>query len=329
VSVVIATYNRLELLGRVLEPLLAEPDSLEVIVVVDGSSDGSMRWLRDLGALEPRLRPILIGNRGVGAARLAGVQEARGDVVLMLDDDVRLERGTVAGHARHHAAAPGLVVVGAMPVSGGPQRGPRDFPRAIYAAEYRRHCAGWRAEPWSVLPRLWGGHLSVARPDLLALEPPAPAELSRGYHSDIDFGLRCMRAGLRGVFDPGLRAEHLYARDPDAFVRDARSSGRSLSLVHQVHRDTLGPLAPDFAAAGLPWAAAALVRGGGSRGWPVQGLKLAVPALGRLHLYRAQRFTAGLRWRVEQQRAARELAQERRDADGPMLLAPSRPASAA
>jgi glycosyltransferase involved in cell wall biosynthesis len=306
ISVVMPTYHRRHLLARVLEPLLAEPDALEVIVVVDGSRDGSYELLQTMAVRDKRLRPILIDNRGMGEARLAGARAATGEVVLLLDDDVRVAPGTVAGHARHHAAAERLVVVGGMPVSGGPQRGWRDFPRARYAKEYLRRCEHWLADPESILCTFWEGHLSMRRRDLLALEAPAVPEIARGYHGDVDFGLRCLHAGLTGVFDPSLRAEHLYSRDPAAFLRDAHNSGFGWARLHRFHAEDLGPLTDDFALAGLAWPGRALVRRARSRRWPTRVLALLVRVLGVLRAYRVQGYAAGLRWRVEQERAIRE-----------------------
>ncbi len=310
VSVVIPTYNRRDRLPRVLAPLLAEPDAHEIVVVVDGCDDGSFELLADLATSDERLRPVRIENRGMGGARMAGAELATGEVVLLIDDDIVLEAGVVSGHARRHGAAPGLVVVGAMPVAGGAQRDGRDFPRALYAREYERHTARWQEDPDSILRTLWAGHLSLRRSDLLGLEPPASRDIARGYHSDLDFGLRCRRAGLRAVFDRALRAEHLYERGPEAFVEDARSSGRSFVLVHAAHAGALGALDRDFTLAGLPGPARALVRRARGERWPEVALRALVPALGGIGFYRGQRFAAGLRWRIEQDRAIHGLRDE-------------------
>jgi glycosyltransferase involved in cell wall biosynthesis len=309
VSVVMPTFNRRSSLPGVLEPLFRDPDVLEIVVVVDGCRDGSLELLESLAAHESRLRPVWVENCGMGEARMAGARVARGEIVLLLDDDVLLAPGGIREHSRRHAVAEHLVVVGSMPVSGGPQRDRTDYPRALYAKEYRRHAARWLARPDSVLSTLWAGHLSLPRADLLALEPPRPAEIARSYHSDIDFGLRCLRAGMRGVYEPSLRADHLYTRDPDAYVRDARNSGRSLLLLHQAHCAELGPLTEDGFLSPLPAPARALVRMARTRGWMVNLLELSIVVLGGVRLYRLQLFAAHLRKCVEQVREIDDVAQ--------------------
>jgi glycosyltransferase involved in cell wall biosynthesis len=306
ISVVIPTYNRRDALPVVLGPLLAEPDAFEVVVVVDGSTDGSAELLGELAERDPRLRPIVIENQGWTVARMTGVNAARAEVLLVIDDDVRLEPGTVAGHARHHAAGEQLLVVGAMPVLSGPQRDRHDFARALYARTYERHTRHWIADPESVLPTFWEGHLSIRRGDLLAL-PGADPELARGYHSDVDFGLRCARAGLRGVFDPRLRAEHLFERSQAAYLRTAYRSGAGRVRLHRAHADLIGPLPADFALVGLTWLERELVRRSRTHGWPVALASALVRTLGAVRLYKLQRRAAALWAAMERDRGAREL----------------------
>jgi glycosyltransferase involved in cell wall biosynthesis len=84
-SVVIPTYNRLALLQRALESVWAQSFSdLEVIVVDDGSNDGTQEWLATQDA---RLRAFTQPNLGPGAARNLGVQHANGEYLAFLDSD--------------------------------------------------------------------------------------------------------------------------------------------------------------------------------------------------------------------------------------------------
>jgi dolichol-phosphate mannosyltransferase len=93
-SVVIPAYNELDNLG----PLLAElRDALrplgrdhEIVIVDDGSTDGSAAWLRDEAARDPRLRPVFLRRQqGQSAALVEGIARARGWVIATLDADLQ------------------------------------------------------------------------------------------------------------------------------------------------------------------------------------------------------------------------------------------------
>jgi glycosyltransferase involved in cell wall biosynthesis len=84
-SVVIPTYNRANLLARTLESVWRQRfTDYEVIVVDDGSTDGTQAYLQGLGN---KVRAIRQANSGPGASRNIGVKEARGDYVALLDSD--------------------------------------------------------------------------------------------------------------------------------------------------------------------------------------------------------------------------------------------------
>ena len=85
VSVIIPTYNRAHLLPRCLDSVLAQdyPPS-EVIVVDDGSTDSTLSLLQDS---YPGIRVIPQQNKGVSAARNAGIGAAESDWLAFLDSD--------------------------------------------------------------------------------------------------------------------------------------------------------------------------------------------------------------------------------------------------
>ncbi len=93
-SVVIPCYNRADLIGATLDSVLGQSmDDLEIIVVDDGSTDGSLALLRRYAEQWPaRLTIIEQQNAGPGAARNRGMEQARGQYVAFLDsDDLWLE----------------------------------------------------------------------------------------------------------------------------------------------------------------------------------------------------------------------------------------------
>ena len=86
VSVIIPTYNRAAAVTRAIESVLAQTAAdLEVIVVDDGSSDGTGRILGD--TFGDRIRYCAQTNHGVSVARNKGIEEARGEWIAFLDSD--------------------------------------------------------------------------------------------------------------------------------------------------------------------------------------------------------------------------------------------------
>jgi glycosyltransferase involved in cell wall biosynthesis len=91
-SVVMPAYNECQTIATIVERVLATELVDELIVVDDGSSDGTSQVLENLGQREPRLRLIRHDrNLGKGAAVRSGVQAAACDLVLIQDADLEYD----------------------------------------------------------------------------------------------------------------------------------------------------------------------------------------------------------------------------------------------
>ena len=238
VSAVAPTYNRRHGLPEFVEPLLREDGLHELVMAVDGSRDGSAEWLRERAAADPRLKVLELPNRGAGPARQAGIEAAAGEVILLLDDDVIIEPGLVIGHGRHHTALEPKLVLGYMPNDWTSLPPGRRGVAKLYRASYEHYVARYREDPDFVLTGLWGGNLSMPREQFMRVRMDELA-IARGQ-DDREFGIRCHKAGIRGVFDPSLRALHLFDRPLDAYRRDCRVMGESLVLMSAVHPEAVG-----------------------------------------------------------------------------------------
>jgi len=88
VSVVIPSYNRAYCIATTVDSVLAQTHkNVEILIVDDGSSDGTRDLIADRYRGEPRVRYIHQSNAGVSAARNHGLRLARGQFVALLDSD--------------------------------------------------------------------------------------------------------------------------------------------------------------------------------------------------------------------------------------------------
>ncbi|MGN8903545.1 glycosyltransferase family 2 protein [Collinsella sp. HCP28S3_F2] len=92
VSFIVPVYNTQEFLPRCLDSLLGQtcPD-IEIVVVNDGSPDGSAAIIDEYARLDFRVRVVEKSNGGLSSARNAGMDVARGDIIDFVDSDDYVE----------------------------------------------------------------------------------------------------------------------------------------------------------------------------------------------------------------------------------------------
>jgi glycosyltransferase involved in cell wall biosynthesis len=112
VSVVIPCYNQARFLGEAIQSVLSQGHTdLEIIVVDDGSKDGTEEVTSGYAKEDPRVRLITQENRGLAGARNRGLAEAGGEYVVFLDSDDRLVPGALEAGVRELETHPGCAFV--------------------------------------------------------------------------------------------------------------------------------------------------------------------------------------------------------------------------
>jgi glycosyltransferase involved in cell wall biosynthesis len=195
VSVVIPAFDAERHLAETLDSALAQTwRRCEVIVVDDGSTDGTTRVARSRG---DRVRLLRQANAGGGAARNRGIREARGDFVALLDHDdlwhpETLER-QVAVALRHPES--GLVACDGVEVGASGVLQPRLFGPAIARrldAEPAGEITDWLFK--ELVARNFVSCFSHTLIPRAVLERIGPIETGRGEAYDYDTLLRISAA---------------------------------------------------------------------------------------------------------------------------------------
>jgi glycosyltransferase involved in cell wall biosynthesis len=225
-SVVVPTYNRLSRLMQVIAALERQTypiDQFEVVVVSDGSTDGTHDYLDSLQHTSPlHIQPIVQSNSGPASARNNGIRHAQGDYVLFIDDDVVSAPQLVAEHMRLQTSRENLVVLG-------PMLTPADFTLAPWVAweqaMLEKQYAAMQAGDWKATARqFFTGNTSVPRQ--LLLQSGGFNEYFRRAE-DIELGYRLEQHGAEFVFTIEPAAYHYAERSFSSWLKIPYAYGRN------------------------------------------------------------------------------------------------------
>jgi GT2 family glycosyltransferase len=219
------TYNRVDQLRAALTGLagqqgLAEP--VEVVVVSDGSTDGTDEYLSSSAVPLPVVA-LSQPNAGPAAARNRGVDAARGALVLFVDDDTVAEPDLVAAHLRRHSSPDDdLVVLG-------PMLTPDDYTMSPWVQWEQdmltKQYDAMRDGVYEATARqFYTGNASVARRHVLDAGGFDPA-FRRA--EDVELAYRLADRGIRFAFDPTAVVHHYAERSFASWLGTAYAYGRN------------------------------------------------------------------------------------------------------
>lgn len=229
-SVIVPTFNRRRLLQRLLACLdeaCVAGARFEVVVAVDGSTDGTGEMLESLPTRYP-LRIVPGENRGPAAARNRAMTAATGEVLIFLDDDVQPVDGLIERHLAIHRRDPRAAVIGPMLASSNARMPPwLCWEAATIHRQYEMFESGFFG-PTAL--HFYTGNASVRREDALGAggfdERFQRAE-------DVEFAYRLASRGIHFFFAPEAKVVHEPDRTLAGWLRMAYQYGRHAVLLER------------------------------------------------------------------------------------------------
>ncbi|MGE5617365.1 MAG: glycosyltransferase, partial [Candidatus Woesearchaeota archaeon] len=223
ISVIICTYNGAATLRACLEGVLTlhYPD-YEVIVVCDGSTDGSAELAREYEGVQVIETP----NRGLSSARNTGMQAATGEILAYIDDDATPDPDWLSHLARTFA-------IGPFAAAGGPNVLPPD------SGTVAQCVANAPGGPTHVLvsdreaEHVPGCNMAIRKDALEEIGGFDPQFRAAG--DDVDVCWRLLDSGGRIAFSPGAVVLHRRRSTVRDYLRQQRAYGQAEALLERKH----------------------------------------------------------------------------------------------
>lgn len=237
-SVVIISYQRCESLIRLLTSLndsIADSkdidvNDMEIIVILDGSTDGSEIALANF-QMQCTLRYCQQKNRGRAAARNAGAAQAKGSFFWFLDDDMTVNMEALTAHSRFHTInTESRVLVG-------PQWEQEvSDPSAEYFTTRIERLAD--AETINNAFDFWSGNFSVSSQAFKAVGGFDEGFVGWGAE-DVELGFRLLKHNVPILFKLNAGGYHWRPRTSSNQIREQREEGRNLVRLCRLHSEAL------------------------------------------------------------------------------------------
>ncbi len=230
ISVIMPTYNRCGVVEQCLrnfENQTMRRESFEVVVSDDGSQDGTKDLVERISATSRlNIRYLWQQNRGANAARNHAIGEAKGDILLFINDDTIPVPAMLGEHCKTHLKYPQehVSVLGKMTIS-------PDMPYSIFArlhldASYDR-LEGKDEVDWHYF---YTCNVSVKKSFLVKF---GLFEEKMRYHEDLELSERLSHHGLRIMYNPAALGYHYHHLKEEEFLGIARRDGKALAVWHR------------------------------------------------------------------------------------------------
>lgn len=209
VSIVLPTFNREELLCQTLEDLIRLDWPKYEIIVVDQTPRHAPETQAYLDEIKDRILYLRRETPGVVAAANHGARASKGEIVLFIDDDIRIpDSQFIAMHIKNYDDPAVGGVAGRVLDARAPRAGAYD-PRSSDPVWGFFH-TGWdHATPCEVMTAP-GANMSFRRDVILRVGGFDEHLVGNAFRWENDFCLRVKKAGYRVIYDPGPTVHHFY-----------------------------------------------------------------------------------------------------------------------
>lgn len=238
ISVIIPTYNRKNILIKCLDALFEQTypmDDFEIVVVDDGSTDGTESIVKDRMVKSPvGLRYFKQEKKGPAAARNMGIESAKGEIVLFIGDDIIASPLLLEEHVKWHNkySNDSLAVLGYVTWSPDIEITPFLEWLDESGAQF-----GYKLinDPDNVSYRFYYTSNASVKKEFLLKHGLFDEDFPYAAMEDIEIAYRLKDKGLKIVYKKSALAYHEHKIDMENFLKRSELVGRSMGIFYEKH----------------------------------------------------------------------------------------------
>ena len=220
ISVIVTNWNGLSLLKKNLEIVIKNsPEAFEVIFADDASEDDSLKFVKSLQKKYRQLKIISHQNNlGFGANSNYAVSQAKGDLVVLLNNDIIPQKNYIS-HSLKHFSDPKVFGVGFCETNN------KNWARFFWQGGYLQHQPGTTGLNKTHISGWVSGGSSIVKKNLFQKLGGFDPIYHPFYSEDLDLGYRAWKSGYTLLWEPKSQVEHHHESTMSKF---------SLSLLNYV-----------------------------------------------------------------------------------------------
>ncbi len=227
ISILICTWNRGSLIHETLQSIIENSDykADEIIIVNGGGEKDCSTTLKYWKDRCPYLREIKTKNINLANSRNVGLQEVKGEIVLMTDDDARVFPDWIRRMKETHERYPEAGVIGGEVVDAS-------------GSSFLNHIADVttfpRYEEVKVVRHVPGVNCSFKR---AVIEQIGKQDISLFRGEDVDYTWRAQRKGWKVLYDPAIKVYHVHRPTWRGLFHQHHMYGRAYYRVRKKWQD--------------------------------------------------------------------------------------------
>jgi len=239
ISVIIPTYNRKDILQKALDAYKDQslpPDQFEIIVIDDGSTDGTKEAVEKVRNTQLNIRYFHQPHGGPAKARNLGIKQAEGSIIFFTGDDCISDKHLLQEHLRFHKKGEAIAVLGH--IDWHPDLEITPFMRYI-TIDTQFSYPKIKETSYNVpFKYFYTSNISVPK-KYLELAGIFDADFTEAVWEDVELGYRIWRSGVRIVYNPRAIAYHHHQVDIQDYIQRQIRAGKAAAILYRKHPELI------------------------------------------------------------------------------------------